>query len=89
MGGLQSSSTDDVYCVYCNAPAAGQCSVCMSPCCADCVELVVGLTSRQAVCNLCLRVGSRPAGGMTLLREAWPLALIVLGLFALVVTLWG
>lgn len=61
MPGTQPFSPDDVYCVYCHAPAAGPCAVCQALCCGDCVELVMGLTVRRAVCRSCLARGARPA----------------------------
>ena len=61
MTGTQPISPDDVYCVYCHAPAAGPCAVCKALCCGDCVELVMGLTVRRAVCRSCLARGARPA----------------------------
>ncbi|MFQ5666706.1 MAG: hypothetical protein ACE5I7_09770 [Candidatus Binatia bacterium] len=58
----QPFSPDDVYCVYCHAPAAGVCAACAASCCGDCVELVMGLTVRRAVCRSCMLRGHRPAG---------------------------
>ena len=61
MPGTQPFSPDDAYCVYCHAPAAGPCAVCKALCCGDCVELVMGLTVRRAVCRSCLERGAHPA----------------------------
>jgi hypothetical protein len=58
----QTFSPDDIYCVYCHARAAGPCAVCGALCCPDCVELVMGLTARRAVCLSCLQKGEKPAG---------------------------
>jgi len=60
MSGLEPFAPDDDYCVYCHAPAAGMCAECRALCCPDCTELVMGWTTRQAVCSSCVR--SRPAG---------------------------
>lgn len=62
MGATQPFTPDALYCVYCHAPAAGPCAVCGALCCADCVELVMGLTVRRAICRSCLERGHRPAG---------------------------
>lgn len=53
MGGIEPFSPDDDYCVYCHAPAAGMCAACGALCCPDCVELVMGWTTRRAVCRQC------------------------------------
>jgi hypothetical protein len=53
MVGLEPFTPDDEYCVYCHAPAAGMCAECGALCCADCVDLVMGWTTRRAVCNHC------------------------------------
>jgi hypothetical protein len=81
MPGTQEFTPDDVYCVYCHAPASGPCATCGALCCADCVELVMGLTTHRAVCRNCNDENRRPAEA-----RAWPwigagLALaVVLGL---------
>ena len=83
MPGTQPISPDDVYCVYCHAPAAGACAVCQALCCGDCVELVMGLTVRRAVCRSCLARDARPADA-----AAWrwfAFAALALALVALVV----
>jgi len=51
---------DELYCAYCHARAAGLCAACGALCCGDCVELVMALTTRRAVCHDCLRKGRRP-----------------------------
>lgn len=51
---------DASYCVYCHAPAAGMCAACGALCCADCVELVMGLTRRRAICRGCVDEGRLP-----------------------------
>ncbi|MBX3024638.1 hypothetical protein KF840_06985 [bacterium] len=56
----QPFTPDDVYCVYCQAPAAGMCADCGALCCGDCVEVVLRLTSRRAVCRMCLRHAPTP-----------------------------
>ena len=53
MSGLEPFTPDDDYCVYCHAPAAGMCAACGALCCADCVELTMGWTTRRAVCPRC------------------------------------
>lgn len=53
MGGIEPFTPDDDYCVYCHAPAAGMCAACGALCCPDCVELVMGWTTRRAVCRTC------------------------------------
>lgn len=58
---------DDEYCVYCHAVAAGVCAACGALCCGDCVELVMGLTTRRAVCRDCLAKGQR-SGDVALRR---------------------
>lgn len=60
VSGLQSFSADDAYCVYCHARAAGPCAVCKAICCGDCVDLVMGLTTRRAVCHSCVQAGRLP-----------------------------
>ena len=74
----QPFSPDDVYCVYCHAPAAGPCAVCGALCCPDCVELVMALTVRRAVCTSCLEKGEMPAG-----HGAWRWILAALALLLL------
>jgi len=80
-------SPDDLYCVYCHAPAAGPCAACGALCCGDCVELIMGLIARRAVCRTCLAQGYRPAGARVLLRIGAPvlavLALLLLLAYAL------
>jgi hypothetical protein len=86
MQGTQPITPDDVYCVYCHAPAAGSCAVCRALCCGDCVELVMGLTTRRAVCRSCLARGAYPADA-----AAWRwfvrlgIALVIVVLVALLV----
>ena len=53
------------YCAYCHGPAAGPCADCGTRCCADCVEVVMRLTTRRAVCKRCLSVATRRA------QRAW------------------
>jgi hypothetical protein len=77
---------DDQYCVYCHAVAAGLCAACGALCCGDCVELVMGLTSRRAVCRSCLEMGRQP-GDVALRRWVWG-ALAVFVLIGSVVLLW-
>ena len=77
----QPFTPDADYCAYCHAPAAGVCADCGALCCADCVEIVMRLTSRRAVCRACLSAEPLPA------PRRWPwmvaaLVLVVAGLFA-------
>lgn len=81
----QPFTPDDVYCVYCHAPAAGPCAVCGALCCGDCVELVMGLTTRRATCRSCLLRGHVP-GGRRMLR--W-LGVALVGVLAAVLVLMG
>ena len=70
---------DEVYCVYCHAPAAGLCATCGALCCADCVELVPGIITPRAVCRSCVREDRPPAGGSTFRRGmGWAAGLAVL-----------
>jgi hypothetical protein len=76
---------DDIYCVYCHAVAAGLCAVCGAVCCADCVVLTMGLTTRRAICRSCDERGIRPAerrlfpwmAGLLLLSAAAALAVLL------------
>jgi hypothetical protein len=56
MGAMEAEpfTPDDVYCVYCHAPAAGTCAECGALCCGDCVEVVLRLTTPRAICKSCL-----------------------------------
>ncbi len=72
---------DALYCVYCHAPAAGQCAACHTLCCADCVEVVSGFVTPRAVCRSCLRAqpgADRRAARARIVRWALPAALLVL-----------
>lgn len=72
---------DEVYCVYCHAPAAGLCATCGALCCADCVELVRGISiiTPRAVCRSCVRDSRSPAEGSAFLRRMrWAAGLAVL-----------
>ncbi len=80
MSAQQPFTPDEAYCVYCHAPAAGPCAVCGALCCGDCVELVMGLTTRRAVCRSCLQKGQRPAGAWTARRIAWVAAAALVAL---------
>jgi hypothetical protein len=86
MHGTQPITPDDVYCVYCYAPAAGSCAVCRALCCGDCVELVMGLTTCRAVCRSCLARGARPADAAAW-RWVVRLGIVLLGLVGIVVLL--
>lgn len=68
MSELQPFSPDDEYCVYCHEPAAGLCAGCGALCCGECVDLVMGIATRRAICRQCLASGHSPAGTMTFLR---------------------
>jgi hypothetical protein len=48
---------DDVYCVYCHAPAAGTCASCQALICGDCAELTGGAVQKAAVCASCFEAG--------------------------------
>jgi hypothetical protein len=85
MPGTQPLSPDDVYCVYCHAPAAGACAVCRALCCGDCVDLVMGLTVRRAVCRSCLARGAAP--GDAAARRWFMIAAVGLALVGLAVLL--
>lgn len=61
MGVAQPFDPDASYCVFCHAVAAGTCATCGALCCGDCVELVMGLTTRRAICRSCAERGVRPA----------------------------
>jgi hypothetical protein len=81
MPSTQPISPDDLYCVYCHAPATGACAVCHALCCGDCVELVMGLSVRRAVCRSCLARGARPADAAAwrwVMTAAVALVLVVL-----------
>jgi hypothetical protein len=84
---LDPFSPDDLYCVYCHAPAAGRCAVCHALCCADCVELEMGITTQRATCRDCRTKGNALPGWGTFLRAGALLALVLGGLLALAVQL--
>jgi len=65
MAGLEPFTPDDEYCVYCHAPAAGMCAECGALCCADCVDLVMGWTTRRAVCNRCAEAGESESSSIS------------------------
>lgn len=79
----QPFTPEDVYCVYCHAPAAGQCAVCGALCCADCVELVMGLTTQRAVCASCLKKGRKPGGYGAWIWAVGALTILLCGVVAL------
>lgn len=83
MGDVQTQTftPDDLYCVYCHAPAAGLCAACGALCCGDCVELAMGLTVERAVCKSCLEKGSPAPGAVG--RRWIPVLLVGLALGAL------
>lgn len=82
MSGLQEFDPDGIYCVHCHAPAAGMCARCGALCCADCVELRLGLTREQAVCRACLADEPAPK------KRAVPRWLAVAMIAMLAVMLW-
>lgn len=84
---LDPFSPDDLYCAYCHAPAAGRCAVCHALCCADCVELEMGIATQRATCRDCRAKRKALPGWGTFLRAATLLALVLGGLFALAVQL--
>jgi hypothetical protein len=51
---------DSDYCVYCHKPAAGQCAWCHALVCADCTDLVPGISRDLAVCHRCKHKRHRP-----------------------------
>lgn len=81
----QTFTPDELYCVYCHAPAAGPCATCGALCCGDCVELAMGLTVERAVCKACLEKGSRPPGAVG--RRWIPVLLAGLAFAALLLAL--
>lgn len=74
MADLEPFSPDDVYCVYCSAPAAGVCAECGALCCGDCVELVMGWTTRRAICASCIEADAA-APPSRLRSRRWRLAM--------------
>ena len=88
MSQTQPFTPDADYCVYCHAPAAGQCAVCAALCCPDCVELVSGLVTPRATCHACLARGERPAGWGALLRGLLPWVAALLAV-ALLLVWWA
>ncbi len=90
MPGTQPLTPDDIYCVYCHAMAAGPCAVCGALCCGDCVELVMGLTTRRATCRACMSAGRRPTGATVVRWLALGLgALVAVAMLGLVVAMLG
>ena len=85
---MQPLSPDAEYCVYCHAIAAGLCAVCGAWCCGDCVELVMGLTRRRAVCRSCLRSGRVPADRRMWVGIALVLPALLLCAGLLLVLIW-
>ncbi len=85
MTGTQPFTPDDAYCVYCHAPAAGSCAVCAALCCADCVELVGGITVPRATCHNCLAAGHAPAGIGLFLRRSAVVAAMIAAVLALLI----
>jgi hypothetical protein len=83
--GLEPFSPDRPYCVYCHAPAAGMCAGCGAICCAECTELVMGISTQQALCGSCLRDGRRPAGMRRFLGAAAAAAVLLTGVLLLLV----
>lgn len=73
MAELDPFRPDDDYCVYCNAPAAGMCAECGALCCPACVDLVMGWTTRRAVCTHCLSDANADVEGAAPARR-WRLA---------------
>ncbi len=84
MTGLETFTPDDDYCVYCHAPAAGLCAECGALCCGECVELVMGWTTRRAVCSPCL--SSAEAAGPASRSRTWLIGAIAIGGAAVVAT---
>jgi len=86
MSHAQPFDPDASYCVYCHAVAAGMCAACGALCCGDCAELVMGLTTRRAVCRSCLARGRKPLG-RRLLSWAIVVAAILVGMIAALLVL--
>ena len=57
---------DDIYCVYCHAPAAGPCATCSALICSDCGELTGGSVKKVVVCHKCAKRGRGRVG-----LDAW------------------
>jgi len=66
---------DDIYCIYCHAPAAGPCATCKALICSDCGELTGGAVKKVVVCKRCAEKGHGAVG----LRAWLPLITIALG----------
>jgi hypothetical protein len=84
MPGLAPFQPDNDYCVFCHRPAAGRCAVCHALICAECAELVPGLSRPLAVCRRCARRDLHP--GRLLL--AWLLIPAVLLAAAAALIIW-
>jgi len=89
MPGLDPFTPDHDYCVYCHAPAAGMCAECGALCCVDCVELVMGWTTRRATCRSCLERSEAPSTRPNHRSPAilWVIAVAV-GAAAIAAILW-
>jgi hypothetical protein len=76
---------DASYCVYCRAVAAGFCATCGALCCADCAELVMGLTTQRAICRSCMERGARPLERRLL---SWMAGVALVLVAAVAVVIW-
>lgn len=85
MPGLQPVSGGPPPCSVCGRPAQGQCARCHAWLCADCAELVPGLSRPLAVCPAC-SARPLPAGRRLLRWLLWP-AVVLLAVAGLVVLL--
>lgn len=72
-------------CARCGAEAVGPCARCHDLLCADCAELVTGLTRPFAVCRRCHAAGAGQGLGRRALRLVLPFVFV---LAALVAVLW-
>ncbi len=83
MSSLRSHEPDNLYCVYCHAPAAGACATCKAIVCSDCAKLKRGAVKIIAICKSCDRKGR---GDMSL--RAWRSILVpIAGLLLVMMTL--
>ncbi len=72
MSSLSRFNPDDIYCVYCHAPAAGPCATCQALICADCGSLTGGSVKKVVVCQRCADGGRGEVTGKTWWRVATP-----------------
>lgn len=82
---------DDIYCVFCHAPASGPCATCQTLICVDCCELRGGAVKTVAVCKRCVEEGRGHVGWRAWLRTLapWLLGFSVLALVAMLIARYG